>query len=211
MLRMTRQREIILKELKNFPGHPTADELYARVRKKIAHISLATVYRNLEILSKAGWVSKIEISGRQKRFDSDLHHHNHVYCIKCHRIDDVVLRDDTGRDLHPGDACGYEIEGYRVEFKGICPDCLDEQNKLKGGSEMGCRKCDTQLSDLQKKVLQAFADAGTICGSKDIAAATGMEAKQVSCQITALKKKGLVASPVRCKYEITEDGKKTLS
>ena len=77
---------------------------------------------------------------------------------------------------------------------------------------MGCKKCGpSELSDNQRKVLQAFSKSKEACGSKDIAAATGLESKQVSCQITALKKKGLVDSPVRCKYEITKEGKKALA
>ena len=77
---------------------------------------------------------------------------------------------------------------------------------------MGCKKCDTgSLSDPQRKVLEALAKTKEPCGGKDIASAAGMESKQVSCQITALKKKGYVASPVRCKYEITTDGKKALA
>ncbi len=67
------------------------------------------------------------------------------------------------------------------------------------------------LSDNQRQVLEALAKSAEPCGSKDIAAATTLEAKQVSCQITALKKKGFVDSPVRCKYEITEDGKSALN
>ena len=77
---------------------------------------------------------------------------------------------------------------------------------------MGCTKCGpVELSENQQKVLKAFAQSKEACGSKDIAAATGLEPKQVSCQITALKKKGLVESPVRCKYTITSNGKKALA
>lgn len=211
MLRMTQQREIILKELKKFPGHPTADELYEKVKKKLSRISLATVYRNLEILTEAGQISKIEISGRQKRFDSELHHHNHVYCIDCHRVDNIDIDKKPGDSIKPKDLGGYAIDSYRIEFKGLCPNCL---NKIqpKGGQTMGCKKCGpAELSENQRKVLKAFAQSKEACGSKDIAAATGLESKQVSCQITALKKKGYVESPVRCKYEITNNGKKVLA
>ena len=77
---------------------------------------------------------------------------------------------------------------------------------------MGCKKCGpTELSDKQRQVLEAFAKSKEACGSKDIAATTGLESKQVSCQITALKKKGFVESPVRCKYEITKEGKKAIA
>ena len=63
------------------------------------------------------------------------------------------------------------------------------------------------LTEEQLKVLEAIGNSAEPCGSKDIAAATGLEPKQVSCRITALKKKGLVESPVRCKYSITDDGR----
>ncbi|MEN8199494.1 MAG: transcriptional regulator [Thermodesulfobacteriota bacterium] len=75
---------------------------------------------------------------------------------------------------------------------------------------MGCGCKTGGLNDKQKEVLEAMDKCDGPCGSKDIAAATSLEAKQVSCQITALKKKGYVDSPVRCKYEITGDGKAAL-
>ena len=60
-LRMTNQREIILQELQKSKKHMTADELYSRVRKVMPRISLATVYRNLETLSDAGIIAKLEM------------------------------------------------------------------------------------------------------------------------------------------------------
>ena len=80
-LRMTNQREIILRELKKSKRHLAADELYDIVKKVMPRISLATVYRNLEILSEAGMIGKLEISGRQKRFDFDVSDHDHIYCV----------------------------------------------------------------------------------------------------------------------------------
>ena len=63
------------------------------------------------------------------------------------------------------------------------------------------------LTDEQVKILKALAEAENPCGSKDISAATGLETKAISSQITKLKKQGLVESPVRCKYSTTEEGK----
>lgn len=64
-----------------------------------------------------------------------------------------------------------------------------------------------KLNDSQQAILKAMSAMDSVCGSKDLAAATGLEAKQVSCQLTALKKKGFIESPVRCKYSITPEGK----
>jgi predicted transcriptional regulator len=72
---------------------------------------------------------------------------------------------------------------------------------------MSCGCGVSALSEEQKQILEAMADRPEPCGAKDIAAATGLEAKAISCRITAMKKKGLIDSPVRCKYAITDDGR----
>ena len=65
--RMTKQREIVLEELRKTRMHPTADELYERVRKRLPKISLATVYRNLEWLAEREIIRKIEHTGSSKQ------------------------------------------------------------------------------------------------------------------------------------------------
>ena len=128
-LRMTSQREVILQELRKSCSHLTADDLYDLVKKTLPRISLANVYRNLEILSEAKIISKIEVSGRQKRYDAETMPHHHIYCVKCHRIDnldgyenDVDLESIVARD-------NYTITGYRLDITGICPDCRKAEEK----------------------------------------------------------------------------------
>ena len=65
----TAQRDAILKQLRAVKTHPTADELYAGLRVNMPQISLGTVYRNLEQMSQAGLIRKLETAGKQKRFD----------------------------------------------------------------------------------------------------------------------------------------------
>jgi len=131
ILRMTHQREIILQELRESGLHLTADELYDRVKKMLPRISLATVYRNLEILTQAGLIAKREVSGRQKRFDSDVREHDHIYCIQCHRLDNLDLNHDEIGHLPASLVNGYTITGYRLEFVGICKDCREKNQQLK--------------------------------------------------------------------------------
>jgi len=212
-LRMTHQREIILDELHRGKTHPTADELYERIKKKLPRISLATVYRNLEILSEAGVVKKLEISGRQKRFDWDPQEHNHVFCTQCQRIDNIPTPNESAPSVAPMQEKGYRITGCRIEFFGLCPKCRKQQETTHTGEHaMACTTCaPASLSDAQRQVLEALAQSAEACGSKDLAAATGLESKQISCQLTALKNKGYVSSPARCKYEITTTGKDALA
>ena len=218
ILRMTHQRELILEELGNCHNHPTADALYERIKKKLPRISLATVYRNLEILSEAGMIRKLEISGRQKRFDKEIEQHDHVFCVQCRRVDDIKFDQSRLVSLEEDQAQGYKISGCRVEFFGVCPKCQaknkkKQANKSKDSCNEGCSKKSCKksvLSERQRKVLEVLAKSDDVCANKDIAAVTSLEPKQISCQLTALKKKGFVTSPIRCKYEITEAGKTAL-
>jgi len=74
------------------------------------------------------------------------------------------------------------------------------------GCGCGC-SCSSSSKGESKVILEALAKCEGPCGSKDIAQATGLDKKVVSDEITELKKKGLVDSPVRCKYSITPAGK----
>ncbi len=130
-MRMTNQREIILKELRKSRQHLTADELYVRVKKSMPRISLATVYRNLETLSEAGIITKLEISGRQKRFDYDIEEHDHIYCLQCRRVDNISLEHGLIDASSVSLPSGYQVTGYRVEFVGICLPCQKKNRKAK--------------------------------------------------------------------------------
>ena len=121
--RNTRQRQVILEELRKLTCHPTAVGLYEIVRLRLPRISLGTVYRNLERLAQRGEIRKLELGTTQARFDGDLQPHDHVRCVECGRVDDI---HDVPLDLCGAagkDWGGYEILGRRLEFYGICPSC----------------------------------------------------------------------------------------
>ena len=125
--RNTRQREVVLEELRAASFHPTAAELYELARARLPKISLGTVYRNLEVLAENGVIRKLEIAGAEARFDGDLVRHHHVRCIRCGRVDDVR---GVSADFEKGevsDLSGYEILGFRLDFVGVCPVCGGEE------------------------------------------------------------------------------------
>ena len=124
-MRLTNQRKVILEELKSVTTHPTADELYEMVRKRLPRISLGTVYRNLEVLSSCGLILKLETSGQQKRFDGDTSPHHHVRCVHCGRVGDVFKVTETP-DLEGDYESDFTITGHRLEFQGVCPECRKE-------------------------------------------------------------------------------------
>jgi len=118
---MTRQRQTILEELRSAGSHPSADEVYARVRKRLPHISLGTIYRNLEILCEHGLAKKLEYG--QRRYDGRLENHYHVRCLRCGNIQDVQAGRLSELEQNIGRETDFIIVGHRLEFIGICPDC----------------------------------------------------------------------------------------
>ncbi len=119
--RASRQREVILRELCGLRCHPTADELYDRVRKTLPRISLGTVYRNLELMTENGLILKLG-PGERRRFDGNAHPHPHVRCLACGRVDDIAPELEPPA-LTDADLQGYQIIGCTIEYTGICPDC----------------------------------------------------------------------------------------
>ena len=126
--RNTHQRQIILDELSKLKTHPSAAELYEIVRRKVPNISLGTIYRNLEFLSESGQIKKLTLTGEQARFDGDISSHLHVRCDVCGRVDDFEYEVGDPVAESPNKLRGYKINGCRMEFYGICPDCL-KKNK----------------------------------------------------------------------------------
>ncbi|MCP4632954.1 MAG: transcriptional repressor [candidate division Zixibacteria bacterium] len=125
--RITKQREVILEEIRKLKTHPTADEIYMIVREKLPKISLGTVYRNLDILSDMEEIRKMNIGG-QWRYDYHFGDHHHVHCIKCNRIDDIYGLKEIEIDKARG-ITDFEILDYKLEFQGICPSCKEKEDK----------------------------------------------------------------------------------
>lgn len=119
----SKQREIILKTLKENPIHPTADMLYGLVQDELPNVSLATVYRNLNQLAEQGIIRKISALDGKVHFDHNLESHHHFICIKCKRVYDVPY--DVAPDLAKAlrEHTGLEALAADVLFKGICNHC----------------------------------------------------------------------------------------
>lgn len=121
----TNQRRVIVEELQKLTCHPTADELYDIVRKKLPKISLGTVYRNLELLSEKGDILKLHVSGLQKRFDGRVDRHFHLRCTGCGSVVDLEVTElkeiesklDSLIEKH-------SIEDFSLEFQGHCSSCV---------------------------------------------------------------------------------------
>jgi Fur family ferric uptake transcriptional regulator len=121
--RMTRQRRVILEELRQMNTHPGADEIHEVVRRRLPRISLGTVYRNLDILCELGEIQKLEFGGTLKRFDGDPQTHYHIRCVCCDRVDNAPVPPVENIEARLFPATDYKIIGHRLEFIGLCPEC----------------------------------------------------------------------------------------
>ena len=136
-LRETPQRTVILDELRRLRTHPTADEVYRLVRRRLPRISLGTVYRNLELLAERGVIRKLEFAGGRMRFDGNPRDHYHVRCLRCGRVDDIEGAPPARLEESFRSTNGYKIIGCEVELVGLCPQCQREETDADGGSTQG--------------------------------------------------------------------------
>jgi Fur family peroxide stress response transcriptional regulator len=121
--RATAQRIEILKILSQSQTHPTAEEIYCKVRKKFPTISPATVYKTIQVLKEAGKVLELAFYDEKTRFDPNMQPHINLICLKCKRIKDVIDPKVEEFVKQFFDKSGFKREGQRIDFYGICTDC----------------------------------------------------------------------------------------
>lgn len=122
-MKRSKQREAILEILCSTTSHPTANALYDMVRKKIPNISLGTVYRNLNALSKSGEILKIDSGHEHSHYDGNAMPHDHFVCKICQRVYDVNNVYDSDIDKNAQNCVDGKIEYHSLLFFGVCDEC----------------------------------------------------------------------------------------
>ena len=128
-MKYSKQRELILKTLQEYAIHPTADVLYAKIKTKAPEISLATVYRNLNLLAENGVIKKIEGLDNAAHFDHNMRRHYHLLCTECQQVFDIPADVLPMIDKNVAQKTGMMIESYDISFRGICPKCQNTNSK----------------------------------------------------------------------------------
>jgi Fur family peroxide stress response transcriptional regulator len=125
--RITPQRVAIVEYMISTDSHPSAEELYRVVKKKYPMVSLATVYKTLELLTKKGIVRELSFP-EGSRYDANVDAHINLVCMNCGRIQDIDI-DEALEDLESkvSKKSKYRIFGRRFELYGYCSEC---QSKL---------------------------------------------------------------------------------
>ena len=125
MEKYSRQRQEILDFLIESYDHPTAEEIYAEVKKRGSTASKGTVYRNLNFLSEKGVIEKISMLNGADRYDYKKTPHNHVICSKYNKVFDFEYNFNL-KKLKKSISEQTEIENFSdyVIVQGICKKCL---------------------------------------------------------------------------------------
>jgi Fe2+ or Zn2+ uptake regulation protein len=127
--RFTRQRAAVFEYLRSVESHPTAEEVYAAVRRDIPHISLATVYKSLEALVESHMATKLSYADGPARYDCRCDAHYHIRCLKTGQVRDLPTAFDANLldKLDPSlieslRRQGFEVTNYRLELLGHFSD-----------------------------------------------------------------------------------------
>lgn len=131
-LRVTPQRRAIIQALQESQPHPTAEQIFARVRAVMPDLSHATVYNTLRELAAIGVLRELDLGLRERRYEINPLNHAHLVCVRCGCIEDVPYDSDP-LALLDGRARGFHVVDYRLVFRGYCPECASQEESL-GGS-----------------------------------------------------------------------------
>ena len=118
----SKKRELVLDYVRAACTHPTADEVYAGLRAGDADVSLATVYRNLNLFQQEGRLISVGVVNGLERFDACTTPHAHFICTHCGAVIDVDGTDPP-EHLISQVHCGAVRECV-LTFTGICNSCI---------------------------------------------------------------------------------------
>jgi len=131
-LKLTHQRLEILRELATAKDHPSAEDVYKRVKPKIPPISFDTVYRTLALFERIGVIARVQHLDDRTRYDPNTSKHYHMVCIKCKKIKDFTWPALDEMEI-PEETKGWgTIRSKYFELRGICQECLEGEKKEPG-------------------------------------------------------------------------------
>ena len=124
----SKQRDMIVEYLNKVDGHVTAEEIFKNMNEDGQKISLATVYRNLNILVEMNEIKKIAHPTLGYQYDKTCRPHYHLHCIKCNRILDLNIPylEDWNEQIQA--QTGLTIQSHTMMAEGICADCMKKHD-----------------------------------------------------------------------------------
>lgn len=120
-LSVTTQRIAVFEAIVRSDRHPSCEDVYREVRRRHPSLSVATVYKTVEVLIHLGVVREVPVATGSRRFDANLDKHHHLVCTKCKRIADVY--DDNLDAIAPPAFSSFLPAEATVVITGTCIRC----------------------------------------------------------------------------------------
>ncbi len=123
--KLTRQREAVLRAIREREDHPTANEIFEAARRILPAISFATVYNSLRYLREEGLVREISFGDSASRYDGVLERHDHAICSTCGRLVDFEMTEAADLMRAAARKSRFKAESVHLTLIGLCPDCRE--------------------------------------------------------------------------------------
>jgi Fur family peroxide stress response transcriptional regulator len=144
------KRDAILQIIQSTTSHPSAQWVYEKLRPRIPGLSLATVYRNINLFLREGSLISVGVVNGEERFDGIVAPHPHLVCQRCGRVIDLpcpethiaraanmAIFPEENRDAGPGsgkqsapppEAERFTVDYRRTVFYGLCGECRNNED-----------------------------------------------------------------------------------
>ncbi|GAP64340.1 Fur family transcriptional regulator, peroxide stress response regulator [Ardenticatena maritima] len=121
-MRVTPQRLLVWRTVRAMRGHPTAQDVYARIHAEHPTLGLATVYNTLDLFTQLGLLRAFDTGG-VVRYDTHTDAHINLICDVCGRIEDIHIPESATWRRMIEEQSGYEVHGHIFDVHGRCPTC----------------------------------------------------------------------------------------
>jgi Fur family peroxide stress response transcriptional regulator len=128
-LKLTHQRMVIFHVLSSMLDHPSAEDVFTEVKKRIPTIAFDTVYRTLSLFERHGLISKVNYLDSRTQYDSVAERHCHLICTRCRKIADFTWPEVDQLQIPKETRHWGSVKNRYVELRGLCQDCLTKEAK----------------------------------------------------------------------------------
>lgn len=123
--KVTPQRLAVYEAINHNPTHPNVEAIYKILQPNYPSMSLATVYKTMEIFAKIGVVQVLQCAEDAHRYDYNTTPHAHIRCEKCNCVIDIDMDQEELRQ-QAAEQSGFVVNGVSISFVGICPECREK-------------------------------------------------------------------------------------
>ena len=121
--RLTPYRNAVLEALRGSHNHPTAAEIFRKVRRRRPGVAYATIYNALDWLTRQGLIVELQAGDGASRYDPITTRHDHFICTRCGRMLDYEAAVSSRCWAEAAQRQGFVVQRYRLELHGLCPQC----------------------------------------------------------------------------------------